>query len=118
MIRNNTVSSIDSVSIFIAEPSLICSKSSDCLDSFENRGKYIRVIVGSLVLYYGHKTLKTHTSVNVFRRQSLESTIMFTVELDKNVVPDFQNVRVILVDELGGISSSDTVKMNFTDKKL
>jgi hypothetical protein len=116
MVRNNTVSSIDSISIFIAKPSLVCSKSSDFLNSFENRGKYIRVIVGSLLLDYGHKTLKTHAGVNVFRRQTLESTIMFTIELDKDVVPDFQNVRVILVDKLGSVPSSDTVKMNFTNK--
>src|ERR1700733_2387363 len=118
MIRDNTVSSIDSVSIFTAKPSLICSKSSDFLDSFENRGKYIRVIVGSLVLDYGHKTLKPHAGVNVLRRQSLKGTIVFTVELDEDVVPDFQNVRVILVDKLSSVPSSDMVKMNFTNKKL
>ena len=65
MISDNTISSIDTVRIFITKSSLIRPKSGECLDPFKDRGKHIRVIVGSFVLDDGHKTLETHAGVDV-----------------------------------------------------
>jgi len=45
----------------------------------------------------------------------LESTVVFTAELDENIIPNFQNVGVILIDQVGSISSANAIKMDFAE---
>lgn len=52
----------------------------------------------------------------MLRGKGFEGAIIFPVELDEDVVPDFEYVRVILVDEMCGVSASDTVVVNLTEE--
>jgi hypothetical protein len=47
-----------------------------------------------------------------------ERPIILTVELDENVVPDFEDIWVILIDQMGSVAISNAVKMNFAVKEM
>ena len=117
MVGDDTVCGIDTVFIFVAELARIWPNASQLLDFLEERLEHIRIVVGSLVLDDGYKTLKTHTRVDVFRRKRFERTIFFAVELDENVVPDLEYIGVVLVHEMCGIATTYPVKVNLTDNQ-
>lgn len=48
-------------------------------------------------------------------RQRFEGTVVFAVELDENVVPDLEDVGVVLVDEMCSISAAYPVIVNLTE---
>lgn len=50
----------------------------------------------------------------MFRGKGSESTIIFSVELNENVVPDFYDKRVILVDKMCSFSTTNVIVVNFT----
>ena len=51
----------------------------------------------------------------MFGRQGLQGAIIFAVELDENVVPYLYDKGVILIDEVGGITATYVVIVNFTE---
>ena len=56
-----------------------------------------------------------HARIDVFRGEALEQAILFTVELnEKNVVPDLEDVRVIVIDQVRSIPTAYPVVMDLT----
>jgi hypothetical protein len=54
----------------------------------------------------------------VLGREGAEGTILFSVELDKDIIPDFEYVRIILVDEICRVPTAYSVEMNFARRLL
>lgn len=50
----------------------------------------------------------------MLQRKGFEASVVFPVELNEDVVPDFQHIGVILIDLGGRVSASDPVEVNFT----
>lgn len=98
MVRNDTVGGIDTVSVLRSELSSVVPDSTELLDLVEDGGKDVGVVVGTLVLNDGNQALEAHSSVDVLAGKRLQRPIGLTVELNENVIPDFKDVRVVLVD--------------------
>jgi hypothetical protein len=63
-------------------------------------------------LHHGHQTLQAETAVDVLLWQQLQLGRRLAVELDEDKIPDFEDVGVVHVDEMGGVAATDAVKMN------
>jgi len=118
MICNNSIRSIDAVCILFAKFALIWPYSADFLHFLEDRYEDVGVIVRPLALDYGHQSLEAHASVNVLCRKWPERPIIFTVELDENIVPDFEDIWVVLIDQMCSVAVSNTVKMDFAVREI
>jgi hypothetical protein len=46
-------------------------------------------------------------------RQGTERSIGFTIELNEDIVPYFNNIGTISIDKGGGISSTDAIIVDF-----
>ena len=68
--------------------------------TLNRRLEHIGIVVRFLALQNHTQTLETHTRINVVLRQRLQRAISLAVELHKYVVPDLDNLRVILIDHL------------------
>ena len=64
-----------------------------------DRCEDIRIIVGVLSLHQAHQTLEAHTGINHVHLQRFETAVSLAVELHEDNVPDFDDLRMILVDE-------------------
>ena len=62
----------------------------------------------------GDDTFEAHASVHMFRRKSFEGSIILTVELDKDIVPYFDDCRVVTVDKMGNLTTTYSIDMYFT----
>ena len=67
----------------------------------DQRLEDIRVIVALLALQDGGEALEAHAGVDVPGRKGLEGSVRLPHELHEDEVPDFDDLRVVLVDELG-----------------
>lgn len=98
MIGNDAVGSVDSIDILGTKFASIRSCATKFLDLVHDRLKNIGIIVGQLVLEDRDDAFEAHSSVYVFRRKRLEGSVFLTIELDKDVIPDFDDCRVVTVD--------------------
>jgi hypothetical protein len=114
MVGDNTVRSINAVSIFLAKLALVRSDTCELLYSLEDASKDIGIIVRALALNRTYDTLETHAGVNVLRRKWSERTVVFTVELHEDVVPDLDNQRIIIVHKMSGVPATNEVIVYFT----
>ena len=64
-----------------------------------DRCEDIRIIVGVLSLHQAHQTLEAHTGINYVHLQRFETAVSLAVELHEDNVPDFDDLRMILVDK-------------------
>ena len=83
-------------------------------DGLEN----VRVIVRLFALDGTHQTFKAHTRVNHIHGQRFERSVRLAVELHEHDVPDFDNLRVVLVHQfvarlLGLFFRRAAVEVNF-----
>jgi len=53
----------------------------------------------------------------VFGGKGAKRPIVFAVELDEHIVPDLQDVRIVLVDEMTSVSATYAIIMNFTGER-
>ena len=118
MVGDDTVRGVDPVHVIIPELSCIWSDTGQFLNLRENGHENICVVVGSLSLDNRDKPFETHPSINMLRRQWLERPVFFAVELNKDVIPNLQNIWVVLVDSMGCITTAYSIKMDFTVSKL
>jgi hypothetical protein len=81
------------------------------LYGFEYGHEYVRVVIGPLVLYDGHKPLKAHATINVLLGQWPQWAITLPVELNEHKVPYFQHVGVIFVDQMSSLPTSNAVEV-------
>ena len=72
MISNDAVCSVDAVLVLIAELARVWPYTSELLDLLEEGEEDIGVVVGTLVLDYGDKTLEAHAGIDVLRRKGLQ----------------------------------------------
>lgn len=115
MISNYSVGSIDTILVLISKGTSIWSSTSEILDCLEERRKYVGIIIGRFVLQHRYQTLETHASIHVLIRQRTQRTIRLTIILNKNVVPDLQHVRIVLVDQMSSITPPpNTVVVDLT----
>ena len=65
-------------------------------DGLENVG----IVIGMLALQHAHQALEAHTRVDDVHRQLLQRAIGLAVILHEHKVPDFNDLRVVLVHQL------------------
>lgn len=76
--------------------------------------KDVCIIVGQPVLDDRDYTFEAHASVYVFRWKDFEGSVFLTIELDKDVVPDFYDCRVVTVDKMGNFTTTYSIDMYLT----
>ena len=67
----------------------------------DQRLEDVRVVVALLALQDGGEALEAHAGVDVAGREGLEGTVGLAHELHEDEVPDLDDLRVVLVDEVG-----------------
>jgi hypothetical protein len=115
MVRNYAICGIDAIFVVITEFACVRSHACDLLYPGEEWSEDICVVIRSCTLDGCDKTFKAHARINMFGRQGLQGAIIFAVELDENVVPYLYDKGVILIDEVGGITATYVVIVNFTE---
>ena len=65
----------------------------------EQRSKNIGIVIALCALKHHAKTLESHTRIHMLCRQRNQRTVSLPVVLDKYVVPDFNNLRMVVVNE-------------------
>mmetsp|Transcript_9357 Transcript_9357/g.15007 ORF Transcript_9357/g.15007 Transcript_9357/m.15007 type:complete len:626 (+) Transcript_9357:1284-3161(+) len=83
------------------------------LDFFKERHEDIGIVVGIDTLQDASKTFETHTGIDVLGGERSKRSIGLTIELNENVVPDFNDIWQIGVDQFGGVASSNTIVVDF-----
>lgn len=89
MIGNHTISRVDAIVVFLAKFALIASHTSQLLYPGKDREEDVGVVIRPFVLNHGYKSFESHAGVDMFERQRLETSVVFSVELNENVVPNF-----------------------------
>ena len=115
MVRNHTIRGIDTIYILITELACIRSHACGLVDPKEEWSKNVSVVIRSYTLNGCDKALKPHASVNVFGGKGLQGTIILTIELDEDIIPDLHDEGVIFIDKVGGITTTYVVIMNLTE---
>ena len=114
MIGNDSVSGINTVLVVVSELALVRSSTGQFLDFGKDGGEDVSVVIRSDVVEDRDQTLESHTGIDVFGRETSKLPGRLSVVLDKNVVPNLQHVWVVGVDQVGRLSSANTVEMNLT----
>lgn len=52
----------------------------------------------------------------MFRGKRTERQVLFSVEGDKDNVPDFKNIGVVLIDQMCGVAVPYPVEVNFATR--
>jgi len=115
MIRNHTIRHIDAIYIIFTELARVRPHACDLLDPGEKWSKDVCVIIRSYTLNGCDKAFKAHAGVNVFGGKRLQGTVILAIELDKDIVPDLHNERVVFIDKVGGITTTYMIIMNLAE---
>ncbi|TFA98277.1 hypothetical protein CCMA1212_009972 [Trichoderma ghanense] len=114
VVCDNSVGGINTICVVGAVLVGIGSGASNLLNLLEERREAIGGIVGGGVLQRRDQTLEAHTGIDVLGRQGLEASVLLSVELHENEVPDLDNHGIVHVDETGSIASSNLVVVYLT----
>jgi hypothetical protein len=117
MVRDDAVSSVDAIHVVSTKAPFVWTSSSEFADLFKDGQEDVGIVVGSPVLDGGDQSLEAHTGINVFGWKRAKGPVVFAVELDEDVVPDFQDIRIVLVDKMSGVSAAYAIVVDFTDFK-
>ena len=66
---------------------------------FDKRSKNVRIIVRRFALDGHAETFEAHSGIDNLGRQRFKRTVGLTVVLHEYKVPDFYNLRIILINE-------------------
>lgn len=114
MISDNAVGSINAIDILCTKLASVWT----CTAKFLNLDQYwvkdVCIIVGQPVLDDRDDTFETHASVHMFRWKSFEGSVFLSVKLDKDVVPYFDDCRVVTIDKMGNLTTTYSIDMHFT----
>src|ERR1700730_16169375 len=69
---------------------------SDCSD---RPGEDIGIVIRMFALQNANETLESHAGIDMPGRKGLKTSILQSIELDEHVVPDLDNLRMIVIDE-------------------
>ena len=114
MVSDDTIRGVDTICILCTKFTLIWPDTSQFLDFLEYWYEDIGVVIRAFVLNGGDQSLETHTSVDMFRRKRSEGAISLAVKLNKHIVPDFQDIWVVFIDEVRSITATYPVEVDFT----
>ena len=112
MISDDAVRGVNAVRISGTKVTGVGTSGGNILDGGEQRSEDVSVVVGASVLKDGDETFETEAGVDVFVGKRSQAAVGLAIILDKDVVPDLKNVRIILIDEMGGIAAADPVVVN------
>ena len=84
------------VDVFVVTVVFACQSLFLADDGLEDIG----VVVRLLVLQGTHQSLETHTGVDDLHGEFLQGTVGLAVELHEDNVPDFDDLRMVFVDEV------------------
>mmetsp|Transcript_27860 Transcript_27860/g.39194 ORF Transcript_27860/g.39194 Transcript_27860/m.39194 type:complete len:247 (-) Transcript_27860:245-985(-) len=116
MICDHTVGHIDISFIFRTDLSAIRSGTSLLLNCLKDGNKNIRVIVRIDSLKDTGETFESHSCINMLGRQLSQTAIGLPIVLNKHIIPDFDHIWQIGIDKGGGITSTDTVVVDFSTR--
>jgi hypothetical protein len=114
MVGDDSVGGVNAIYIVGTKTPLVRTNAGEFSDLVKNGKEDICIVIGSLVLDGRDQSLKAHAGVDVFGRKGAERPIVFAVELDEYVIPDLQDVGIILVDEMSSVSATYAIIVNFT----
>lgn len=114
MIGDDSIGSVNAVFVFVTKFAFVRSRASKLLNLGEYGSENVGIVVGRDIVKYGNKSFKTHSSVYMLGRKCSQFARGLTVVLDENVVPNLKDIGVIGVDKVSGLSTTDSVKVNFT----
>lgn len=117
MIGYNPIGHVNEVWIIGSNLTSIRACSRNLLNGIEKWNEYIGVIIGINTLEDGSETFESHTGVDMLGRQRTERPVSFPIELNEDIVPYFNNIGTIGIDEGGGITSTDTIIVDFLQMK-
>lgn len=98
MICHNSIRHVNELRILLLNLSRIRASPRNLLNSIKEWDKDISVVVGIHPLKDGGETFKSHTGIDVLGGERTEGTVGLAVELDEDVVPDFNDVGEVGVD--------------------
>ena len=105
MVGANTHSDINLLLLILALAILTCRSSEaillarDSLDFLDDWLEDICIIVRVLVLQHANQALEAHTCIDNVHWERFERTVSLAVVLHEHDVPDFDDLRVILVNQ-------------------
>jgi len=117
VIRDDSVSGVHSIDVLLSKFPRVRSSTGEFLDLVEDGSEDVGVVVGSNVLKNGNESLETHSSVDVPVGKRSKGSVEFSVVLHEHVVPDLEDVGVVVVDEVSGVSTSDSVVVDLAGER-
>lgn len=115
MIGDHPIGSINPILVFIPKFALIRTDTTQFLDFLEDWAEYISVIIWSFVLNDRDQPLETHPSVDVSHRKWFQWSIVFPIELNENIVPYFEYIGVILIDQMSCVPPPYAIVVYLTE---
>lgn len=109
MICANTIRSINPINILIAKKTSVISSTRDFLNLCKYSSENISVVIGTLILQDADKTFETKSSINMLVWERKKAKILLTVVFHKHNIPYLQNVWIVLVYQVGSISSTNAI---------
>lgn len=117
MVGDDAVGGVDAIYIVGTKAPFVRTNAGEFSDLVKNGKEDICIVIGSPVLDGGDQSFKAHAGVDVFRGKGTKRPIVFAVKLDEDIVPDLQDVRIVLVDEMTSVSATYAIIMNFTGER-
>jgi hypothetical protein len=114
MIRHNSISRIDPIDVLLPKLTLVLPRPRQLLDLVEKGGEDVGVVVRADILEDRDKTFEAHAGVDVLVGEGSEGGVGFAVELHEDVVPNLEDIGVVHVDEMGGVSTANSVIVDLT----
>lgn len=114
MIRQDSVGGIDPIDIIRTQLPTVRPRARHLLNLVKQRRKHIRIVITRLVLQTRDEPLEAHARIDMLSGQRAQRGILFSVVRHEDIVPDFEDVRVVHVDEVGGVAAAYAVVVNFT----
>mmetsp|Transcript_118021 Transcript_118021/g.252066 ORF Transcript_118021/g.252066 Transcript_118021/m.252066 type:complete len:694 (-) Transcript_118021:302-2383(-) len=110
VIGNDTIGHVHMVLVFVAHlAGVFLLRAGLLLDGFEDCLEQIRVVVAPDVQEHRRNALKAHARIDALRWQIDEAAIFLALVLHENIVPDFEHIRVVHVDQSSRIAATDAV---------
>mmetsp|Transcript_82711 Transcript_82711/g.230655 ORF Transcript_82711/g.230655 Transcript_82711/m.230655 type:complete len:399 (+) Transcript_82711:2010-3206(+) len=114
MVRDDTVRHVHKVGVLGAHLAAVGASARLFLDLVENLREEVGVVVTPFVHEDGGYTLEAHARVHALGGQLSERAVRLAVKLHEDVVPDLQHVWIVHVDQVSGITATDTVVVNLS----
>ena len=112
MISNGTVSRIPEGGVLFKDEASVRSHLRVLLNLSEEGLEAINIIIGGFVLEKGYQSFQSHASINVLVGQGRKAGLV-SVVLDKHNVPDFNDIRIVGIDESRCIAVSNAIVVDF-----